>query len=392
MSQNSQDPFSMWMEMNKNMWNSWASQMGKTAAPASGEDESAMPNPMKDYYEFFTKGFAQNPMFSTMMGGNAGNMVEQMQKQWQDSMRNMSMYIPNQSFRDGYDRFINAYQMFNGLQSYWDNFLKNMPTDITDWNAFAKPLMDTYQNLSNSFIQPFMPDQIRNMFTMPFESLSSIQNTLMEFFKPLLDDSTEMQGLLFKALQGDKEAYLEFLKSWADVYKKTLAKLLNAPAVGSNRESIEKMMKLLDYYVNFVISYNEYSVMISNLMTETMEKLLKRLGELQVEGQQPQTFMEFYKLWSSFNEEAFQELFVTDAFAKVMNNTVSAGSKLKIMSDDFMQDMLSFLPLPNRRELDGVEQEVYELRKRIKALEKELKAMKDQGTQPAKSTTKKTSS
>jgi cell division septum initiation protein DivIVA len=41
-----------------------------------------------------------------------------------------------------------------------------------------------------------------------------------------------------------------------------------------------------------------------------------------------------------------------------------------------MQDILAFLPLPNRRELDDVEQEVYKLRKTVKTLEKELKDIK----------------
>ncbi|MCL1791926.1 MAG: hypothetical protein FWG40_11405 [Peptococcaceae bacterium] len=387
MSQNSQNPFSMWMDMNKNMydaWNTWASQMTQNAAQPAVDDKA---NPFNAYFEFMTKSFEQNPFFAGL-SGNTGNFVEQMTRQWQDAMKSMSMFIPNPALRDGFDRFVNAYQMFNSLQSYWDTFLKNLPSDVTDWNAYAKPILDYYQNLSNGFLQPFMPEQLKSIFALPFEDMTTVQQTFVNFFKPWLEDSAELQGLFFKALQGDKEAYQDFLKAWAEAYKNSAAKLLNAPAVGANREGVEKIMKLMDHYVNFVVSFNEYTGMISGLLTETMEKLLKHLVELQAEGNPPQTFMEFYKIWSNYNEKAFQELFVTDAFAKIMNETVSSGSKLKVLFDDYMQDLLAFLPLPNRREIDGVEEEVYLLRKRVKALEKELKAFKDQKPQAAPSATR----
>ncbi|MCL1917512.1 MAG: hypothetical protein FWG14_04240 [Peptococcaceae bacterium] len=383
MSENSQNPFSMWMDMNKSMYDAWASQMAQVTgnAPASASGgESA--NPMGAFYEMWMKNFTQNPMLS-MFSGNAANesnpknFMDQMYQQWQDMMKNMSMFIPNQSLKEGFDRFMNSYQMFTGLQSYWDTFLKNIPMDIPDWNAYAKPIMEAYQNMTGTFMQPFMPEALKNAFSMPMESFSLMQKTFVDFFKPWLEESSEIQGYLVKALQGDKEAYMEFLKAWAEIYKNSLAKVLNAPAVGANRETVEKMMKLLDYYVTFVIRFNEYNVLVSTMMTETMEKLLAHLGELQGQGKLPQTFMEFYKVWSAFNEKAFQDLFVTEAFTKIMNETVSAGSKLKILYDDFMQDMLGFLPLPNRRELDSVEEEVYELRKRVKALEKDLKDLKD---------------
>jgi class III poly(R)-hydroxyalkanoic acid synthase PhaE subunit len=390
----------MWMEMNKNMydtWGNWASQMTQAAMPTGDKVDA---NPMTAFFDMVTKGFNQNPMFNMFANAgntaNAGSMMDQIFKQWQDSMKNMSMYIPNQAIRDGFDRFMSSHQMYANLQQYWDAFLKNMPTDITDWNAYTKPIMDYYKNITGSMMQPFMPEQLNNVFSVSFDSISAMQKQFMDYLKPIMDDSAELQALWIKALQGDKDAYLEFLKACSDAYKNSYSKLLNMPQVGASKETVEKLMKLQDYYVTFVISLNEYTVLINNLMSETMESLLKHLSDLQVEGKQPQTFMEFYKLWSSFNEKAFQELFATDTFTKIMNETVSAGSKLKILYDDYMQDVLSFLPLPNRRELDSVEEEVYELRKRVKALEKELKinskttaADKDADTPPAKGTAAK---
>jgi len=308
MSQNFQNPFSMWTDMNKqmvDMWNSWASSIMPQTVKPEGDDEII--NPFDVY------------------------------------LKSMSAFIPNKAAKDAFDRFFSSYQMFGGL--------------------------------------PFssMTDQFKSFFAMPLDSFANVQQFIIYFFKPWIDDSSVLQEHLAKAMLGDREAYSEFLKEWAKVYKNSFAKALQIPAVGSNRAAIEKMMKLLDDYVNFIIIFNEFNVMISNMMNGAMEKLLAHLAELQTAGTQPQTFMEFYKIWSKFYEQAFSELYATDEFSKLMNETMSAGSQLKILCDNFTQDILAFLPMPNRREFDDVAQEVYQLRKTVKKLEKDLKSMKGGG-------------
>ncbi|MDR1514033.1 MAG: hypothetical protein LBS56_11260, partial [Propionibacteriaceae bacterium] len=104
------------------------------------------------------------------------------------------------------------------------------------------------------------------------------------------------------------------------------------------------------------------------------------------------TFLEFYKLWSDFNEKAFLDLFASDGFERVMNDTVSAGSRLKILYDDFLQDALEPLPFPNRREMDSVEEELYKLRNKVKGLEKQVKALAAAKPEaPATTTSRRTS-
>jgi class III poly(R)-hydroxyalkanoic acid synthase PhaE subunit len=355
MSQDFQNPFSMWAESNKQMidaWNAWASNAANTVHPkAKPEDDSEGKKP-----------------FDT----------DQLYKNWSDSMKSMSSFIPNKAAKEGFDRFFNSYQMFNGLQSYWDKFFKSIPATMTDWDSLAKSVMEQYQNLSGGFISSFIPDQLKSFFTMPLGNFTALQQSFMYFLKPWIEDSAVLQGYLLKTMMGDKEAYAEFLKEWTNLYSDSFAQMLNMPAVGSNRVAVEKMMKLLDDYVNFTVLFNEFTVRISNMMSGAMERLIKHLAELHAKGEQPQTFMDFCKLWSNFNELAFEELYATDEFSKIMNETVSAGSKLQIMSDDFMQDMLSFLPFPNISELDDVAMEVYKLRKKVKSLEKEMKKMKEQ--------------
>ena len=381
MSQNSQHPFSMWMDMNKTMvdaWNEWTVKMMPQKEEASENPFSNVGSP-GNYYDMM-KNFTQNPMFSFMSGnvGRTDNPMGQFYDRCREHLKTMSSYIPNSAVRDGFDRFMNSYRLFSGLQNFWDSFIKNMPADITDPDAFSKPVFKFYEEMTATFMQPFMPDQLRNFLVSPFENFGAAQRLLSDFFKPFLENSAAAQAQFFKAMTGDKDAYMEFLESWKDAYKNSAAKIINMPAIGSNRVMVEKMMKFLDCYVDFVSELNEYSLLISNMLMETLEKLLKHLSALQAEGKQPRTFMEFYNVWSEFNERAFETVFSTDEFAKIMNDALASGSKLKIIFEDLLQDMFEPFPLPNMRDFDSVCEEVFRLRKRVKELEKELKALKQQ--------------
>jgi len=370
-----QTPFSMWNDMNEKMLEAWNAWVPKVAPMYAGVAESVTENPFNAYYEYFTKGFPQNP-FLANMPAYGGDYAQQMYKSWIDGVKNMSSLIPNQSAKEGFDRFMSAFNVFSGLQNYWDKYLKNLPTDMKGWEDFSKTAMLQYQEISKNLAMTFAPEQIKSMLAMPLESFSTVQQTLEQVFKPWLEDSKGLQETFVKALQGDKDAHGKFLEEWAKLFKASASKMLNVPAVGANRAAIEKMMKLLDDYVRFSVRYGELNSFFSGMMSGAMEKIIDKLSDLYAKGEQPQTFMEFYKLWSEFNGQAAAELYSTDEFTKIMNETVSAGSKLQIMFDDFMQDLLAFLPLPNRRELDDVELEVYKLRKTVKTLEKEIKELK----------------
>jgi class III poly(R)-hydroxyalkanoic acid synthase PhaE subunit len=382
--QNPQNPFSAWMDINKSVMDAWGAWAAKAVPPTAGGQPSIIPDlgSLNAYYDVFLKSLAQNPMLSLLGNSaqsvNPANAVEQLYKQWQDNLKSMSTLIPNKSVKDGFDRFINSYQLMGGLQSLWDTFLKNIPKAATNLEAFSKHALKSYEDMISNFTQPFLPDALKNYSITSFENVSAIQNLLSEFFKPFLEKAGTVQTQLMKAAAGDKESYQQFLESWKEIYKNSFSKILNMPAVGSNRVTIEKVLKLLDYQVNFSVKLNEYNALIDNMLRSTMDKLLKHLVELQTEGKQPQTFLEFYKLWSDYNENAFTALYATNDFSKIMNETVSASSHLKIMFNDLWQDLLEPFPVVTKRDFDGVSEEVFNLRKRVKEQEKELKALKEQ--------------
>ena len=371
MPQDSANPFSFWLDMNKTAWDYWS----KTAQAAAPSEKAADP------FAAFTEGYKNLLAFNPFIPKSAPQ-VEQpsfmrgFTQQWQDGMRSFVSLIPDQTMRESYQRFFDSYAFFNGLQDFWNNSFQKMPTDPAAWQEFFKPLAERYQSLASTVLQPFtpalMPDMLKSMYDGSMEGVTNVQGLIMDLFKPLMEGSPELQELFLKAAQGDHEAYVEYLRKGGELYREVMSRILSTPAMGSNRRVIEKTGKLIDNYIEYVVKANEYSVMFQDVIATTLEKLTQRLVELQGEGQYPTTFMEFYKLWSDMNEKAFLDLFATDGFEAIMNDTVKAGSKFKILYDDFLQDAFQPLPVASRREMDSVEEEIYKLRKRVKTLEKQL--------------------
>jgi len=377
MTQESSNPFSLWLDMNKNAWDFWSKSV-QGGAPAPEEKPPTPPDPFSAFTEGYKKLLSLNPFFPTPAEQQEKpTFAQSLYRQWEDGVRNFIGLIPNQSMKDSYQRFFDSYKFFNDLQNFWNSAFQKLPTDPSGWQEFFNPLAERYQALASNFLQPFtpafMPDALKQVYDGSLEGLANVQKLVMELYQPIIEGSPELQALFVKAVQGDREAYIEFLRRGGEVYREVTGRLLSTPAMGSNRKLVEKTQKLVDNYIEYVIKASEYSVLFQNAVNSTMEKLVQHLIDLQGTGEYPKTFMEFYKLWSDFNEQAFLDLFATDGFERIMNETVTAGSKFKILYDDFLQDSFQSLPFPNRREMDAVEEEVYKLRKKVKALEKELR-------------------
>ena len=393
MSPDSATPWSAWLDVSKNAWDTWSHSVQK-ATEAFTPTEKAAESPLTAFYDQFKPFAAWNPFVAPGAGASASNPValgQGIYKQWEDGIRNFMSLIPNTSLKDSYERFFGSYQFFNNLQKFWEDNLQKIPTSPQEWQDYFKPLTQQYQNIISPLLQPWSPafltDSVKSVFDGTLEGVTNVQKLITDLWKPIVDASPELQGLLVKAAQGDREAYLLYLNKSGAAYREVTSKLLNMPAMGGNRKVIEKTQKLVDQYIDYVTRSSEYTSLFQSELSSTMEKLATHLTELQTSGNAPKTFKEFYQLWSDFNEKAFLELFASDIFEKTMNDAVAAGSRFKILYDDFLQDVFESLPFPNRREMDSVEEEVYKLRNKVKALEKEIKAQKANGTLPVKPVT-----
>ena len=149
--------------------------------------------------------------------------------------------------------------------------------------------------------------------------------------------------------------------------------MLNSPQFGIDRNTYEMQMKTIDKLITFIGNYSELSIMLSNLVNESTEDVIKKSFELIKKGEAPKTFEEFYNFWKNQTSNEFDKLFYSDEFSKFLGNFVDSLMLLKIDLDRVVEDSLKWFPIPTNSDMDSLYKTVYELKKEVRELKRYIR-------------------
>lgn len=335
---------------------------------------------LEDMSKFFKESINFNSMSNIFPLGDSKDVMSNLSKQWIDNMQNFSKLIPNSSAKGSFNHLLSSFNLYNNLYSFWSDLTANISNKENSelWNKFMANAIENYKKVSSDFAHSFLPEELQAFIINPLQNLPLYQQTMTTFFGPWLEGSDKLQKNFLLALKGDNNAYMSFLKDWSSLYQNSFSKPLNMPMVGSSKVALEKSLKNLDSFIKYIVNLNEFLASINNISVESMKSLMDNFSQLLKENKAPKSFMEFFKLWSSTNEKAFEDLFATETFSRLMNDTLNAGYDFKLGFDDLIQDQLSFLPFPNKREINSVEKVVSDLRRKVKQQNKQIEEIKEQ--------------
>ena len=129
----------------------------------------------------------------------------------------------------------------------------------------------------------------------------------------------------------------------------------------------------------FVDKFNLFQAAMSDFMRVLylpMEKSLKvmqqKLEEAGAEGDVPHDYHDYYRNWIKTLEGHFMVLFKSPDYTQTLRKTLNAMGEYMIARHEFFQDILQTLPVPTDRDMDDLYKEIYELKKRLKKIEKNL--------------------
>ncbi|WP_027624861.1 poly(R)-hydroxyalkanoic acid synthase subunit PhaE [Clostridium lundense] len=266
--------------------------------------------------------------------------------------------------------YFNVYKLWEELNN------KSFKPTIEEYNKIYDNWKDKYMEfLSNSFA-PYLPKQMQCFVKEPMEIFNSYTNLINQSFKPWIETSNELKEYMAEGIFKSPADYLNFIKLWKDNYDKTFSKFLNSPALGINRELLEKQFEGLDTFIKYTTILGEFSATILSVAKETAEQIFKNYMEMMKNGTQPKTFKEFYEYWSKENENAYEKLFNTDDFSKLIAEVVDSSMKFKMKCDNLMEEYIGLMPIPTKSEMNSLYKTVYELKRELKNVKKELNEIK----------------
>ena len=373
---------------------------------------AAMPqmpsNPMMDYWKDMAdkmpgmdawKNFADPAAFADTWKKFAdANPMMDYWKQFADNMPDMGEYwksfqnmMPN--MQDYWKNFAN---MLPGMNAYWDNFAKMMPnadafkdfapflkvpgfegfTKVFDmWKSFGDPnamvqdFQDKYMDIIGNVIKSLFPENVQAFIMNP----KDFMNMMVEYYKQFVSPWMEIDADIMKRLgEGDPDAYIDFFKEYQAKYAENIEKYFTVMGMGLNREANEDYMKAMNQWNKAMISMGELMAVITKTAQESFQQIAEKVQADLAEGKSITTFRDFYTVWYSVTEAAYEKLLATDEFAIVFDDFSDRYAQFMIAQNKVYERMLAFLPIPTNTDMKSLYKTVYDLRKDVRDLKRAL--------------------
>lgn len=292
----------------------------------------------------------------------------QIYQDWLKAIQNsFSLYtplVPDPAARDMLDKMTRSSNVYTSLASFWDDFFHGM-VDGEEGTDPAAPLQKWQQNyykMLTEYVTVGLPEGLAGIIKKSGENAVIFQQNIVDFFRPWIASLPDLQEAFFHALNGDRNAYLAFLKNWQKVYQKSYGEMFHIPVIGPSGNMTGKMLASFDLYVQYVSSLNDFLAGIYKTGFDAMEGLSMKMDELRSQDQVPTSVREFYDLWWKNNEETYLQLFKTESFGRMLSEMVDAGARLKKRFDDIMTNVISMWPIPTQKDMDSVYMSIYRLK------------------------------
>lgn len=178
--------------------------------------------------------------------------------------------------------------------------------------------------------------------------------------------------------ESDFKSTQEYYDRWLNIYKATMGKLIEMPAVGPAREKSEKTMTGLSTFINLYTAGMDINSNLQGVFAEAMRRVQEKTAKDMGGEISPDKYKEFYRIWIETYSEAFKEYSKSDHFASDLGKLNSClidfqQNNREMIEENFLKPM----NLPTKKEIDEINKELYSLKKTVKELVREIKQLKE---------------
>jgi class III poly(R)-hydroxyalkanoic acid synthase PhaE subunit len=164
----------------------------------------------------------------------------------------------------------------------------------------------------------------------------------------------------------------EFLNRWTDIYNKEFRQFLNIPQLGLTRFYQEKINLSVDKYHLLQAAMAEFLHLLSVPLEKSFRVMQDKMAEFAETGKLPEDSKSYYQMWIKIMEGHYMTLFQSNQYIETMGKTLDAFNQFLTARNGVLEDALKLLPVATHREMDEINREIYQLKKRIRTLEKKL--------------------
>ena len=159
---------------------------------------------------------------------------------------------------------------------------------------------------------------------------------------------------------------------WTDIYEKEFQQFFQIPQLGLMRTYQEKANQVADKYNVLQSTLSEFTRLLSLPFNRSMIVMQEKLGEMANTGELTEDTKVYYNMWVRVLEGHFMTLFQTPEYVETLSRTINALADFSDARNAAFEDLLGMLPVAKRSEMDDMAHELYQLKKRLRKLEKSI--------------------
>lgn len=408
---NNQAFLNQWFEAQKKMAEQWQAMIPGSAESVAGIQKiiDAQQKMINDWTQAFKPVNTMNTtnpfaMYAPMM--NMSNILESQKEMWQ-TMQNMyqdspmaayikqfpdlntsmenfrNLYDPTAFFKmldsDSYKTFtkmMDANQNFVAFYNYFDKLrVANSQPFVDDAKKIMEKWVTDNKAFYQDFVAPFIPPQIREVLNTPQNLVQTLQDSMAHFVTPWAESFFDLVKLYVEGANGDADKLAEFFNLWKEKYNQTVAPLFKMPGMGNNTEKIESQSALIDNSIQLILSAVEFQQKLSQVSQNRVKELIGEYEELIKNGEQPQSYKEFYKYWTGEIEKTLKDYFYTDEFTEMLAGFGKAYSRFISARNHVIEIALRGTPIVVESDARSLYKKVHDLKRDVNILKRQLREL-----------------
>jgi len=401
--------YEQFLETQKSMYDQWQKGMKQFFADNTKEETAGFNQP--EFYkklfeasqEYWKKGFedwtkqnqAAAASFATAMSdntkggaapsGNAmfGNMFGGFNfdpAQYSKMMGGFS-FDPTQFYKD----------MTSSAQDFWkktDESKKTYAAMVDLWRQLAEDLavqgnkgvQEIYEDWSRKYsamirssITPNVPGYMKEFSEKMLDYFESSGAKWEENFKTWMNSGEDIWKGMEKVTAGNPNAYLEFMEALKKSYQETYGQIANQPLFGKDMEFWRRYRESFDRFAKYNIAAAGFYTAMFEVIRGSTRKVVEEFMAKAASGEQSKTFEEFYKYWAKQVSATYDKVLFSEQYARLAGSMVDEMARFKSAYNELWEFYLAQLPLAKKTYMDALYKTVYELKKEIRSLKKEIK-------------------
>jgi len=239
-----------------------------------------------------------------------------------------------------------------------------MESALKNWQAIAGAMAKPESISSLLKGSGAMPEMLLNMAQTSLGGFVKMQQNMME--------SLGRVGASAKAYEF-QDIDENIFRIWTDIYDKEFKQFFQVPQLGLMRTYQEKANQVLDKYNCFQSTLAELLNLLSLPFNRAMQVMQDKIGEMAENGTLPEDTKVYYNMWVKVLEGHYMTLYQTPEYVETLARTINALADFSAAKNAVLEDTLSLLPVARKSDMDDMARELYELKKRLRKLEKEQK-------------------